>query len=290
MEPLPVPNDTASGCNDNTKSTTMRKNGTNNRPKIGLACAGGVVEGAIYEIGALCAIDEAIEGVDLHGLDIYVGVSSGALVGSILANGIPARELSRAIVSRSTDPSLNLEPDVLFSPAIREYAGRLKQIPGAVVDTLKYYALNPRDLSLMGLLSTFGSILPNGFFDNRPLERFIAQGLSEERGRTNDFRRLPTQLRVVAMHLDSAELAVFGEPGLDHVPISKAVQASTALPGPALMADLFRTSRALRRRPCGNLGCRSIGGRSGPDPRHVPEENATLRPDAPRVAVQRSVA
>jgi predicted acylesterase/phospholipase RssA len=33
------------------------------------------------------------------------------------------------------------------------------------------------------------------------------------------------------MHLDSAEVVVFGEPSHDHVPISSAIQASTALPG-----------------------------------------------------------
>ena len=29
-------------------------------PGVGLACAGGVVEGAFYEIGALCALEEAV--------------------------------------------------------------------------------------------------------------------------------------------------------------------------------------------------------------------------------------
>jgi NTE family protein len=36
---------------------------------------------------------------------------------------------------------------------------------------------------------------------------------------------------VVAADLDSGQAVRFGEPGLDHVPISRAVQASTALPG-----------------------------------------------------------
>jgi hypothetical protein len=40
---------------------------------LGLACAGGVIEGALYEIGALCALDEAIEGRRLHQLDIMSG-------------------------------------------------------------------------------------------------------------------------------------------------------------------------------------------------------------------------
>ena len=47
---------------------------------VGLACAGGVVEGAFYEIGALCALEEAVDGLDLNRLSTYVGVSSGAII------------------------------------------------------------------------------------------------------------------------------------------------------------------------------------------------------------------
>jgi predicted acylesterase/phospholipase RssA len=200
------------------------------RSTLGLACAGGVIEGAIYEIGALCALDEAVEGANLHELDIYVGVSSGSLISGMLASGIPPRELSRAVVSESADTSLNLEPEVLFRPAVREYAGRLRRLPKVLFSSLKYYLLNPGDLSLLGLLATFGSIVPTGLFTNAPLERFLAEALTTG-GRTNDFRRLTRKLFVVAMNLDSADVTVFGEPGPDHVPISSAIQASTALPG-----------------------------------------------------------
>ncbi len=200
------------------------------RSTIGLACAGGVIEGAIYEIGALCALDEVVEGIDLHDLDIYVGVSSGSLVGGMLANGVSARELSQAVVSESPDPTLNLEPEVLFRPAVREYAGRLGRLPGTLLSSLRYYLLNPGDLSLLGLLTTFGSVVPTGIFTNAPLARFLAKAFSTS-GRTDDFRELARQLYVVAMNLDSAEVTVFGEPGYDHVPISTAIQASTALPG-----------------------------------------------------------
>jgi len=197
---------------------------------LGLACAGGVVEGALYEIGALCALDEAIEGRRLHDLDIYVGVSSGSLIGSMLASSVSARELSRAVVSESSDSSLNLEPEVLFRPAVGEYAGRLGRLPGAFFSSLRHYLLNPGDLSLLGLLATFGALVPTGLFTNASLERFLAEALSAS-GRTNDFRRLKRKLYVVAMNLDSADVTVFGKPGHDHVPISSAIQASTALPG-----------------------------------------------------------
>lgn len=198
--------------------------------KIGLACAGGVIEGAIYEIGALCALDEAVDGTNLHELDVYVGVSSGALVGGLLANEVSPRELSHAVVSESSDPSLNLKPEVLFRPALREYVGRLRRVPGTLFSSLRYYLLNPGDLSLLGLLTTFGSVVPTGLFTNAPLEHFLSKAFSTG-GRTNDFRELRRKLYVVAMNLDSADVTVFGDSGYDHVPISSAIQASTALPG-----------------------------------------------------------
>jgi predicted acylesterase/phospholipase RssA len=202
-----------------------------NRPplKIGLACAGGVIEGAVYEIGALNALEEAIDGVCLHELDVYVGVSSGGLISALLANGVSARELSHAVVSQA-EPSLNLDPGVLFTPAFREYAGRLRRLPRALAGTLGQYALSPGDLSLGGLLMNLGAAVPTGLFTNAPLQRFLTRAFSTG-GRTDDFRRLNTALRIVAMHLDSAEVVCFGEPGHDDVPISKAIQASTALPG-----------------------------------------------------------
>ena len=43
--------------------------------KIALALAGGGPLGAIYEIGALCALDESLTGVDFTRLEHYVGVS-----------------------------------------------------------------------------------------------------------------------------------------------------------------------------------------------------------------------
>ena len=43
-------------------------------PRIGLALAGGGPLGAIWEVGALCALAEALPGVDFVGLDGYVGV------------------------------------------------------------------------------------------------------------------------------------------------------------------------------------------------------------------------
>ena len=75
--------------------------------KVGIALAGGGPLGGIYEIGALVALEQALQRrLDLTDLDLYVGVSSGAFVAAGLANGItPARNArdvhSRPVASRS---------------------------------------------------------------------------------------------------------------------------------------------------------------------------------------------
>ena len=201
----------------------------NSASRIGLALAGGVVEGAFYEIGVLCALEEAVQGLELNRLDVYVGVSSGALLTACLANGVSARTMSRAILSRAEDPSLNIRPDILFTPAIGEYANRLLGLPATLARTAGQYLKRPLDLSLIGSLLELGSAVPVGIFDNRPVEEYLRNAFVRT-GRTNDFRKLGAQLRIVAVDLDSSETVAFGDAATAHIPISKAVQASTALP------------------------------------------------------------
>ncbi|MDB4950589.1 MAG: Patatin [Gemmatimonadetes bacterium] len=197
--------------------------------RIGLALAGGVIEGGFYEVGVLCALQDAIEGLDCTALDVYVGVSAGAVITSLLANGVAPRTLSRAILSMA-DPVLNLDPDILFAPALREYARRVGRLPFALGRWLRRRLERPFDISLVGMLWELGELTPVGIFDSAPMERYLA-GVFAQAGRTNDFRALRAQLRIVAVKLDSAQLVAFGDEGTAHVPISRAVQASIALPG-----------------------------------------------------------
>ncbi|MEL7361534.1 MAG: patatin-like phospholipase family protein, partial [Bacteroidota bacterium] len=81
---------TSNGAAPNGHATTSRPGST-----IALALAGGGGEGAIYEIGTLRALDEAIEGLDFTRVPIYVGVSAGAFVASCLANGLTTSQLCR---------------------------------------------------------------------------------------------------------------------------------------------------------------------------------------------------
>ena len=198
---------------------------------VGLALAGGGPEGAIYEIGVLRALDDALDGLDLNDVRVTVGVSAGAFVGASLANGITTAQLVRSAVGEEpTDHPFR--PELFMSPAFGEYAKRGLQIPGLIWDAFRSVVDDPKGTSgfVSALVERLGRALPVGVFDNGPLRAYLKK-LFEPAGRTDDFRQLKNPLYVVATDLDSSETIVFGEEGEDHVPISMAVQASTALPG-----------------------------------------------------------
>jgi NTE family protein len=120
-------------------------------------------------------------------------------------------------------------PALFLRPALREFLERLASIPGLTADVLRQYLREP-GADLAGALSPLTRALPTGLLDNRPFERLLAE-LFSGYGRTNDFRRLHRRLVVVATDLNTGESVRFGERGHDDVPISRAIQASTALPG-----------------------------------------------------------
>jgi len=210
-------------------SVASAKARSGRRSKIGLALAGGGPEGAIYEIGALRALDEAIDGLDLNALDVYVGVSAGAFLSANLANGLTSAQMCRAIVKHEPGEHPFI-PGIFFTPAVGEWARRGLSIPRLVARALLEFARNPRDRSLLDSLTLLSHALPVGVFDNAPIREYL-RAIYTMKGRSDDFRELPRRLYVVAAELESGRPVLFGAPGLDHVPISRAVQASSALPG-----------------------------------------------------------
>jgi len=198
------------------------------KPRIGLALAGGGPLGAIYEIGALCALEEAIVGLDFNALDGYVGVSAGGFVAAGLANGMTPRQLCDAFIGSDGPRADVIHPTVFFRPALGEYARRLATLPGLMAQA--GYGLVFKRRSILATLERLGRALPAGLFSSAALEAQMRRVLTAP-GRSNDFRQLKRRLVLVATDLDSGQTAPFGQPGWDHVPISEAVAASAALPG-----------------------------------------------------------
>jgi predicted acylesterase/phospholipase RssA len=197
--------------------------------RIGLALAGGGPLGAFYELGALQALTECIEGFDPCDLFAYAGVSSGSMLAAGLANGLKPVDIGRITISNDAgfDPA---HPALFMKPAFGEYARRLARLPRLALEALVQYARAPLSQGLAEVLAPLSAAMPAGILDSAPFERYLRR-LYASGGRTNDFRQLRRRLFVVATNFNTGEAARFGEPGLDHVPISRAVQASTALPG-----------------------------------------------------------
>ncbi len=195
----------------------------------GVALAGGGPLGAIYEIGALAALDEALVGFDFLGCDIYVGVSSGAFISAGLANRMSPRYMHRSFIE-SEDSDDPFEPGILLRPALGEFVRRLAALPTLVGSAAHAYFDRPFTHSLIESLQRLGGALPSGVLDNQGIGAYLAERFNAA-GRTNDFRKLKRKLFIIATDLDTCTAVPFGAPGWDHVPISRAIQASSALPG-----------------------------------------------------------
>jgi NTE family protein len=193
--------------------------------RIGLALAGGGPVGAVYEIGALRALEEVIEGLDCTAFDVYVGVSAGSLVAGFLANGVSPAQLVRVLDGRDDDDPLL--PSIFFKPAYGEWVKRGLRLPFLAIDAVLALLERPDPFRAMSRLT---GAIPTALFDNAPIRRALAEAFARN-GRTDDFRKLGGRLIVVATDLAAGEPIRFGDPGLDDVPISRAIQASTALPG-----------------------------------------------------------
>ncbi|PIE01908.1 MAG: patatin [Acidobacteria bacterium] len=196
--------------------------------QLGVALAGGGISGGIYHIGVLCALEHAIDGLDFMDVDHLIGVSAGAIISSLMANAIPPSELAKNIIEPDLD-EYEFTPELFYTPAYENYATKGLFIPRLAVDALQDVLSPARKYSFLSNVLKLSRLIPGGIFSNKPIYHFLSD-LFAKTNRTDDFRKLKKNLRVVATDLDSSKSVVFGLDITD-VPISKAVQASAALPG-----------------------------------------------------------
>ena len=218
------------------------------KPRIAMALAGGGPLGAIYEIGALCALEDSLIGIDLRALDHYVGVSAGSFIAAGLANGMGPHDLCASFIeSDSGAPAAVFDPAWLMTPAYDEFIRRAIMFPGLLAGALWRVTAGRKPITQV--IERLGAGLPTGIFSNHKIHEQLSR-LFAQSGFTNDFRQLKTRLTLVATNLDTGEAAPFGQPGWDHVPISQAVQASSALPGlfpPVELEDQYYVDGALKK-------------------------------------------
>ncbi len=207
----------------------MSRNGRHSEDKIALVLAGGGMTGAVYEIGALRAIDDLLVDRSVNDFDIYVGTSAGAIVASFIANGITPADMYRAIAGEHPDlPALRREH--IFSFNYREVGPPRHRVSVKLVAALGDYLIDRRNSTLVDTLWSLTDVLPSG-----PLRRPGAGTLhaggagagGTSRTTSTRWRRSCTSSPPTSHR---ARRAVFGPEDGRNCPISQAVAASTALP------------------------------------------------------------
>ena len=165
----------------------------------------------MYESGALCALAEALPGVDFTALDGYVGVSAGSFIAAGLANGTSPRQLCTSFVENDGPRSDRIHPGLFFRPAFGGCAQRLATVPRLLPQA--GYSLAVQRGSrlaarfwLLAAAKGLGRALSTGLFSSAAVQRQLAQVFSSP-GRTDDSRQLKRRLVLVATELDSGEAA-----------------------------------------------------------------------------------
>jgi len=200
------------------------------RPRmLSLVLAGGGITGAMYEFGALQALDHFFAGsFRVNDFDIFVGTSGGAVVAALMANRVPPGEVGRAII-HNTDSPLNFKQDDILEIDWREIKGSLLKALRMIPALFRYYRRNPRLFSIARALYALEENMPPGLYSLDKYQAYLKRLLTRP-GCLNSFEELGRELYIPAIHLDTGDRVLFGTPGWRDVPISDAIAASSALP------------------------------------------------------------
>jgi len=206
-----------------------RRRRSRKRPsKTALVLGGGGFTGGVYEIGALRALDLLAVNSTVNNFDVYVGTSAGSFVAGMLANGVTPYEMMQVINRRVASDLEDLNLDKVLRPNYLGFAQKAALLPLRTLELARSLA-RMGDFSAIDIGVGLAEALPSGFYSGSGVADYVEEALSEA-GRVDDFRLLDKELYLTATDLDTCERVVFGEEGWNDVPISKAVQCSTALP------------------------------------------------------------
>jgi len=196
--------------------------------RTALVLAGGGVSGAVYEIGALRAIDDLLVNRTVNDFDIYVGTSAGALVTAFLANGVSSTDLMRVVGNNHPLASFP-EAKHLFHFNTRETLRRGLSLPRRLVTTGASAMARRGRVSVLDMLfSGLGDALPSGIYDMAPYGDWMAETL-DAIGCSNRFDELERELFIIATQLGNGHRSVFSI-DTPEVSVSDAVVASSSVP------------------------------------------------------------
>jgi len=197
--------------------------------KTAICASGGGITGIYYEMGVLKCLDDCLTNCGVNDFDMMFGISAGAVVTSLLSVGYTPDELIAGIagVAGGRVPPLSLSLLRLSHFNHQDIRWRMTSAAKtglrAFWETLRGRGEDTAEKLFLEYTSLVGAPFHSSEFE------VILRRILQMAGSTNDFRKLPLELYVGASDQDARSHVLFGSEGYDHVPISKAVQASLSV-------------------------------------------------------------
>lgn len=184
--------------------------------RIGIALSGGGMDGFLYQVGVIHALNAALVDRNLYGIDVISGISSGSLAGAMVAAQVDTGEIIRSVCNAPSKIP-HMKSQTLFDIAAIKILKRL------VRESIGW-RINPSRW-----LSYAVKAIPTGFFKGDALEQYF-QKVLEIAEQPDDFEQLSTELYIGATDQDSMDHVIFGTKGWDKMRITEACRASCAFP------------------------------------------------------------
>ena len=159
------------------------------RAALSLVLAGGGITGAMYEFGALQALDHFFSGsFRVNDFDIFVGTSGGAVVAALMANRVPPGDVGRAIIHNTESP-LNFKQDDIIEIDWKEMKSSVMKALRVVPALFRYYRRNPKIFSVARALYALEENMPPGLYSLAKYQAYLMRLLSRP-GCVNSFEQL----------------------------------------------------------------------------------------------------
>ncbi|MEM8607484.1 MAG: patatin-like phospholipase family protein [Myxococcota bacterium] len=218
--------------------------------KMAMCLSGGGTTGIYFELGVLKCLQDCLPKGAISEMDMYFGISAGAVVASLLAVGYSVDEFMAAVAGEN---GTRMPPVDLKLVRRHNYDGarlRRRFIHAAT------QAAQKAGLALVRRRPSDPQALAPGYrslwaapFTAEALEQYLREAF-EVPGASNRFDQLDRALFVGATDLDSRRPTLFGSNDSPPATISKAVQASVSFNpvfGPVKIGERFYEDGAVTR-------------------------------------------
>jgi len=196
---------------------------------VALCASGGGITGLYFEMGALKCLEDCCSPGALNEFDLYFGISAGGVVSGMLANGYTIGEFMGAIAGERQGRIAPLDMNLLDASHLdmQGLTAPIRQLARAVCRGLMELLRGRLPSVFESLVYEYGDLI-HAPFNTNGFEAMLHTAFLRK-GCSNDFRRLGRRLYIGATDHDRKEHVLFGAPPFEHVPVSRAIQASMSI-------------------------------------------------------------